>query len=132
MANDLAQAVTEAKQPPPVPDSMRQAALAMGTHLRPGELDKLLTRTKLDAADEAAAYFLQCLMIGIENLAQGNKLVAGRAMDDALTHFLADLKAEIGAGYASNAAELLIRNIALFLTPKKRDMVLAALDSEAP
>lgn len=69
------------------------------------------------------------MLLAVETLAQGNKLVAGRAFDDALTHFLADLRAELGDGFAANAAALLIRNIALFLPEQKRDMVLAALDA---
>jgi hypothetical protein len=94
------------------------------------EVRKVVQRAKAETADEASAYFLHAMLLAIENLAQGNKLVAGRAFDDALTHFLADLKAELGHGFASNAAALLIRNIALFLDGRKRDMVLAALDVE--
>lgn len=94
------------------------------------EMRRMVTRAKAETADEASAYFLHAMLLAIENLAQGNKLVAGRAFDDALTHFLADLKAELGDGFAANAAALLIRNIALFLSGAKRDMVLAALDIE--
>ena len=91
---------------------------------------RLVARTKAETTDEASAYFLHAMLLAIETLAEGNKLVAGRAFDDALTHFLADLKAELGDGFSSNAAGLLIRNIALFLSPTKRNMVLAALDVE--
>lgn len=96
----------------------------------PADIQRMLARAKAETADEASAYFLHAMLLAIENLAQGNKLVAGRAFDDALTHFLADLKAELGDGFAANAAGLLIRNIALFLRDTKRDMVLAALDTE--
>lgn len=111
--------------PPPVP------ALTDSQLLANERVQQLIVQSKIDAADEAGAYFLHIMLLGIENLANGNKLVAGRAFDDALTHFLADLKAELGEGFASNAAALLIRNLALFLRAKQRDLVLAALDVEA-
>lgn len=107
------------------------AALTDTQLLQHEAVQRLIMRTKVDTADEASAYFLHAMLLAIEHLASGNKLVAGRAFDDALTHFLADLKAELGDGFAANAAALLIRNIALFLPPPKRDMVRAALDVEA-
>lgn len=106
-------------------DNFRAPAVSMTEEVR-----RVVQRAKAETADEASAYFLHAMLLAIENLAQGNKLVAGRAFDDALTHFLADLKAELGDGFAANAAALLIRNIALFLDGRKRDMVLAALDVE--
>ena len=108
--------------PPPLP-TLTDAQL-----LADERVQRLIVKVKLDQADEASAYFLHAMLLAIEHLAQGNKLVAGRAFDDALTHFLADLKAELGEGFAANAAALLIRNIALFLPPTKRDQVLTAVN----
>lgn len=122
----LDEVVAAAKTPPTVPRVPPPVPVTM----MPNELRAYVDRAKAETSDEAASYFLQAIMIAIENLSGGNKLAAGRAIDDALTHFLADLKAEIGEVYASNAAQLLITNIALFLSPEKRDMVLAALDAQ--
>jgi hypothetical protein len=123
----LDEVVAAAKTPPTVP---RGVPPPLPVTMLPNELRAYVDRAKAETSDEAASYFLQAIMIAIENLSGGNKLAAGRAIDDALTHFLADLKAEIGDVYASNAAQLLITNVALFLAPDKRDMVLAALDAQ--
>lgn len=92
------------------------------------DVARALNQAKMESAEEASSYFLHAMLLAIENLAGGNKLFAGRAFDDALTHFLADLKAEFGDGFASDAAALLVHNIALFLDPARRDRVLAVID----
>ena len=122
----LDEIVQGVKGPPTVP----RIPPPLPVTLSPQELRGYVDRAKQETADEASSYFLQSHMLAIETLSGGNKLAAGRAIDDALTHFLADLKAEIGDVYAASAAKLLITNIALFLAPEKRDMVLAALDAK--
>src|SRR5215831_12093208 len=106
----------------------RVAAVSAG--LGQEEVNALITKAKVDTADEANAYFLHAMMLAIQHLANGNVLVAGRAIDDALTHFLADIKSspDLGPKYAENAAAHLMRNISLFLSPARRDMIMAALD----
>jgi hypothetical protein len=105
--------------PPPIPVT-----------LSPKELRAYVNRAKQETADEASSYFLHALLLAIETLAQGNKLAAGKAIDEALTHFLADLKAEIGEGYAASAAKLLITNVSWFLPDDRGNMVRAALDTK--
>ena len=95
--------------------------------LQEDSVRRMLASAQEAAAGEASAYFLHSMLLAIETLANGNKMVAGRAFDDAMTHFLADLKAELGDEYATGAAILLIRNIALFLKPGDRDAVHALL-----
>lgn len=106
----------------------RADARSKAVLMQPMDVRQLVAREKNRTAEEASSYFLHAMLLAIETLGGGNKLMAGRAFDDALTHFLADLKAELGDGFASNAAGLLIRNIALFLAAEKRDRVLAALE----
>ena len=93
------------------------------------EMQRIAKRGEEEGKRQAAAHFLYGMMTTNETLFD-SKPDAGQLLDDAITHFLAALQAEIGKGYASNCAATLIRNIALFLDPGKRDRVLMALEIE--
>lgn len=94
------------------------------------DMRRMMARTRAETARETSAHFLYTMLLSIETLFDGSKPQAGQLFDDAITHFLASLKAELGDGYTSNCAAIMIRNIALFLDGRKRDLVLAALDVE--
>ena len=96
--------------PPTLPSP---ATLAVLQH---EEVRRAVVRAKYEAQEEVGIHFLQAFFIATETLPGSSKLVSGRMLDEALTGFLAGLKAELGDGFASNAAAHLIRNLALFLS----------------
>jgi hypothetical protein len=100
-------------------------SIALNT--QPGAID-LVAVAEHRGSEEASAHLLHAVLLGIETLAQGNKLASGKALDDALTRFLMDMSTELGDGMAENAAKLLISNLARFLRRDRYHAVLAALE----
>ncbi len=91
-------------------------------------IERQLDGARAEATEKTLVHVLQGMLLMTEGLANGNKMLTGRVIDEAMTNFLADLKAELGPEVTANAAALLIRNIALFLDDRRYDMVVSALD----
>ena len=109
--------------------SVTAPASALPSVLGEESVQLAIDRARSETAQEAGTYFLGAILMAIEASAKGSKLAVGQSFDDALTYFLADVKAELGDEMAIKGAICLIHNIALFLDPERRDKVMAALDS---
>jgi hypothetical protein len=122
----IGQQVKATRQPSPLghnggPPMTEQELLAVE------QVQRLIIKEQWKTTEANAAYFLNVLMQGIEALAQGNFLTTGQAIDDALTHYLADLKARTGEDYADIAGLHIINNIAEILSARKKTTIKAAV-----
>jgi len=93
-------------------------------------VQKLLNQVRWDTAEKDSAFFVGCLLQGIEALFNGNLLASGQAMDDAITHYLSDYEARLGKENTIVAASALIANISLFLPPAKQAAIKKALEAK--
>ncbi|HET6346366.1 MAG TPA: hypothetical protein VFH51_15640 [Myxococcota bacterium] len=87
----------------------------------------LMARAEQKGARDKASYLIFSLLLAVETYAQGDKMLAGQVMDDALTHFLAEYKAALGEEATLVATRALIHNIALFLPKQQRDAIHAVV-----
>lgn len=78
------------------------------------DIKRAISRARRETAVEDASYYLQGHLGNISTLFGGDQLTVGGALDDAITHYLAGVKAELGAEICEQLALLLICNIALF------------------
>jgi len=90
-------------------------------------VEQLMANVRGETTVENLTYIMHGLMLMVERLGGGNKLMAGRVFDEAMTSFLADFQAEQGEEMAAMAARLLIENIAIFLPVPEREAIQAAL-----
>ena len=89
------------------------------------DIKRAIARARRETAVDDASYYLQGHLGNISTLFGGDQLTVGGALDDAITHYLAGVKAELGAEICEQLALLLICNIALF-APKQCEAIVKA------
>lgn len=90
-------------------------------------VQRMLVRREWEVVEKMSVYSVQKALENVEEIAEGNILVTGRVLDEALTGFMCLLQAEMGTGFAADAAGLLIHNLALFLRPEQKMAVQMAV-----
>lgn len=78
------------------------------------QAEAMVVAAQAETVERTSAFFLEQLM-NATSVLSGDIRAVGQAIDDAITHFLVQLRQQHGPEYSQMIAGILIANIALFL-----------------
>lgn len=99
---------------------LQNPAVALAIHTK---VSNAVEDAKATAAHEGAAYYLNVILMAIRAAMGQSNLSVGAILDEALTEFFADLKAELGPEQTEMLVALMIRNLAFWLRDERRDHI---------